>query len=76
MLTPQPSDPPAPDLQAEEHLARAIAGVIEQSRARGRSWDDLADLLLQDDALLDKEQRRWLRDLMAEAWHHWPEASS
>lgn len=76
MLTPQTSDPPTPHLQEEECLARAIAGVIEQTRARGRSWDDLADRLLQDDAILDQEQRRWLRDVVAEAWQHWPEASS
>ncbi|HEY9853120.1 MAG TPA: hypothetical protein V6D28_26855 [Leptolyngbyaceae cyanobacterium] len=52
----------------EELVAAAIAGVIGISRSQGKSLDQLTAELLADDNLLDLEQRRWLKDVVAHAW--------
>ncbi|MBE9228118.1 hypothetical protein IQ264_22100 [Phormidium sp. LEGE 05292] len=52
----------------EELIAAAIAGVIKISRSEGKSLEQLTDEVLADDCLLDIEQRRWLKDVVAQAW--------
>lgn len=52
----------------EELVAAAIAGVIKIVRAQGQSLEQLTAQVLADDSLLDIEQRRWLSDLVAQAW--------
>jgi hypothetical protein len=52
----------------EELVAAAIAGVIKVVSAQGQSLEQLTAQVLADDSLLDLEQRRWLSDLVAQAW--------
>jgi len=52
----------------EELVAAAIAGVVQITRSEGRSLDELTAEVLADDSLLDQSQRRWLSDIVAEAW--------
>ncbi|MDZ7969503.1 MULTISPECIES: hypothetical protein [unclassified Nostoc] len=52
----------------EELVASAIAGVIKIVRAQGQSLEELTAQLLADDPLLDREQRRWLSQLVAQCW--------
>lgn len=52
----------------EELVAAAIAGTIKIISAEGRSLEHLTAQLLADDSLLDIQQRRWLSDLVANAW--------
>ncbi|HIK28542.1 MAG: hypothetical protein N3E45_08170 [Oscillatoriaceae bacterium SKW80] len=53
---------------SEELVAAAIAGVIRIARSQGRSLEELKAELLADDELLDQVQRRWLSQIVAEAW--------
>lgn len=52
----------------EELVAAAIAGVIKISRSQGKSLEQLSEEVLADDSLLDGEQRRWLKDVVSQAW--------
>jgi hypothetical protein len=52
----------------EELVAAAIAGVIQISRAEGKSLDDLVAELLTQDRLLDSHQRHWLTQIVSQAW--------
>lgn len=52
----------------EELVAAAIAGVIKISRSQGKSLEELTGEVLADDRLLDKAQRRWLKDIVVQAW--------
>jgi hypothetical protein len=52
----------------EELVAAAIAGVIKIVRAQGQSLEELTAEVLADDKLLDKQQRRWLSQVVAQAW--------
>lgn len=52
----------------EELVAAAIAGVIKIVRAQGQSLEQLTAQVLADDSLLDLEQRRWLSELVTQAW--------
>ena len=52
----------------EELVAAAIAGVIQISRAEGKSLDDVVAELSLDDSLLDAYQRQWLTQIVAQAW--------
>ncbi|KJH70860.1 hypothetical protein [Aliterella atlantica] len=52
----------------EEIVAAAIAGTIKMVSAKGQSLEHLTAQLLADDSLLDMQQRRWLSDLVANAW--------
>ena len=52
----------------EELVAAAIAGVINIVRAQGQSLEQLTAQVLADDSLLDREQRRCLSDVVAQAW--------
>jgi hypothetical protein len=52
----------------EELVAAAIAGVIQISRAEGKSLDDVVTELLLDDSRLDTTQRQWLTQIVSQAW--------
>ena len=52
----------------EELVAAAIAGVIKIVRAQGQSLEHLTAEVLADDTLLDLQQRRWLSDIVTQAW--------
>ncbi|GET37414.1 hypothetical protein [Microseira wollei] len=52
----------------EELVAAAIAGVIKISRNQGKSLEQLTAEVLADDRLLDIQQRRWLKDVVTQAW--------
>lgn len=52
----------------EEIIAQAIAGVVNIARQQGQSLDELKAGILQDDSLLDIDRRRWLSDLITQAW--------
>lgn len=54
----------------EELVAAAIAGVIKIVRAQGQSLEDLTAQVLADDSLLDLQQRRWLSQVVAQAWEN------
>ena len=56
----------------EELVAAAIAGVIQIARSQGQSLDDLTAEVLAEDTLLDRDQRRWLSDIVAQAWETLP----
>ncbi|MBW4487832.1 MAG: hypothetical protein KME12_08585 [Trichocoleus desertorum ATA4-8-CV12] len=56
----------------EELVAAAIAGVVLITRSEGRSLADLTTEVLKDDSLLDAAQRRWLSDIVAQAWESLP----
>lgn len=56
----------------EELVAAAIAGVIQIARQAGQSLDDLTAEVLEEDSLLDQAQRRWLSDIVAQAWESLP----
>lgn len=56
----------------EELVAAAIAGVIQIARSQGQSLDDLTAEVLAEDSLLDQAQRRWLSDIVRQAWQTLP----
>ncbi|MDY7015632.1 MAG: hypothetical protein SVX43_18965 [Cyanobacteriota bacterium] len=57
----------------EELIAAAIAGAVQIARSRGQSLEDLKAEILTDSGVLDREQRRWLSKLVAQAWTSLPE---
>ncbi|MDF5722854.1 MAG: hypothetical protein PUP91_20730 [Rhizonema sp. PD37] len=54
----------------EELVACAIAGVIKIVRAQGQSLEELTAQVLADDSVLDLQQRRWLSQVVAQAWEN------
>lgn len=52
-----------------EIVASAIAGVIRLAQSQGRSLEDLKAELLEEDALLDAQERAWLSEVVASTWH-------
>ncbi|AFZ45586.1 hypothetical protein PCC7418_3474 [Halothece sp. PCC 7418] len=52
----------------EELIAAAIAGVVQIAKAQGQTLDELTAEVLADDHWLDASQRRWLSDIVAQAW--------
>ncbi|NES17851.1 MAG: hypothetical protein F6K41_02755 [Symploca sp. SIO3E6] len=52
----------------EEIVAAAIAGVVQIARQQGQSLEDLTAEVLADDSLLDYSQRRWLSEIVSDAW--------
>jgi hypothetical protein len=54
----------------EELVAAAIAGVVKIVRAQGQSLEELTAQVLADDSMLDRQQRRWLSTLLAQAWEN------
>ncbi|GCL41092.1 hypothetical protein H6F39_10250 [Anabaena sp. FACHB-1250] len=56
----------------EELVAAVIAGVVKVVRSQGQSLDQLTAQVLEDDQMLDQQQRRWLSKLVAQAWDNFP----
>ncbi|MDM3843524.1 MAG: hypothetical protein PT116_00365 [Aphanizomenon gracile PMC638.10] len=56
----------------EELVAAVIAGVVRVVRAQGQSLDQLTTQVLADDKMLDRQQRRWLSQLVTQAWENFP----
>ncbi|MEO3707109.1 hypothetical protein [Trichormus azollae] len=56
----------------EELVAAVIAGVVKLVRAQGQSLEELTAEVLEDDLVLDRQQRRWLSKLVAQAWESFP----
>jgi hypothetical protein len=56
----------------EELIATAIAGVVKIARSKGQSLEDLTAEVLADDSILDRDARRWLSDVVAQAWRTLP----
>lgn len=52
----------------EELVAAAIAGVVQVARSQGQSLEDVLAEVLADDTLLEGKQRRWLGEIVAQAW--------
>ena len=56
----------------EEIIAAAIAGLIKVARSQGQSLDELTAEVLEEDPFLDQVQRRWLSDMVTQAWESMP----
>ncbi|WP_204103778.1 MULTISPECIES: hypothetical protein [Spirulina sp. CCY15215] len=56
----------------EELIATAIAGVVKVARKQGQTLDDLTKEVLRDRGVLDRPQRRWLSELVMQAWEGIP----
>lgn len=57
----------------EELVAAAIAGVIRVTRSQGKSLEELTAEVLRDDAVLEREARLWLSNLVTQAWNDIPD---
>ncbi len=55
-----------------ETIAAAIAGTIKIARSQGLSLEELTAQLLEDDNWLDRVQRRWLSNIVTQAWKNLP----
>ena len=53
---------------SEELVAAVIVGVVMVTRQQGRSLEELKAEVLADDQLLDKSKRRWLSEVVSDAW--------
>ena len=51
-----------------EVVASAIVGVIQVARDQGKTLSELQAELLAEDALLSKDDRIWLSNLVATQW--------
>ncbi|MEO1402963.1 MAG: hypothetical protein AAFV72_17185 [Cyanobacteria bacterium J06635_1] len=60
------------DCANEAHITYAIVSVIQAARLRGQSLAEVMDELMADDALLDRDLRRLLGDVVAQAWEKLP----
>ncbi len=56
----------------EELILSAIATVIETARSRGQSLEEVRAEVLAEDMMLDAQQRRWLSDIVTQAWESLP----
>ena len=56
----------------EEIIATAIAGVVQIARREGQSLEDLTKDILQDDRVLDLDRRKWLSEIIIQAWEILP----
>jgi hypothetical protein len=56
----------------EEIVAAAIAGVVQIARQQGQSLAELTAEVLAEDSWLDPAQRRWLSDIVRQAWESLP----
>jgi len=56
----------------EEIIATAIAGVVQMARQQGQSLEELTANILQDDQVLDPERRKWLSQMIVQAWNILP----
>ncbi|MEL6500961.1 MAG: hypothetical protein AAFQ14_19710 [Cyanobacteria bacterium J06621_12] len=53
----------------EEIIATAIAGVVQIARQQGQSLDELIESILRDDRVLDRDRRKWLSQMIIQAWN-------
>lgn len=56
----------------EEIIAQAIAGVVQMARQQGQSLEELTKNILKDDRVLDLERRKWLSQMIVQAWNILP----
>lgn len=56
----------------EEIIATAIAGVVQMARQQGQSLEELTENILKDDRVLDPERRKWLSQMIVQAWEILP----
>jgi hypothetical protein len=56
----------------EETIAVAIAGLVRMARSQGQTLEDLTAEVLEDDPILDRVQRRWLSQIVTQAWTTMP----
>ena len=52
----------------EEVIATAIAGVVQIARQQGKSLEELTAGILKDDSVLELDRRKWLSELITQAW--------
>jgi hypothetical protein len=52
----------------EEIIATAIVGVVQMARQQGQSIEQLTESILKDDRVLDPERRKWLSQMIVQAW--------
>jgi hypothetical protein len=52
----------------EEVIASAIAGVVQMARQQQQSLEQLTESILRDDRVLDPERRKWLSQMIIQAW--------
>ena len=52
----------------EEIIATAIAAVVQMYRRQGQSLEELTESVLQDDRLLNLDRRKWLNEMIVQAW--------
>ncbi len=53
-------------------VAQEIAFVIETARSQGQSLEELIAEILAEDPILNKDQRRWLSNIIIQAWKNLP----
>ncbi len=58
----------------EEVVATAIAGVVKMARLQGQSLEELTTSILQDDRVLDPSRRKWLSEMIVQAWNILPDS--
>jgi hypothetical protein len=56
----------------EELVAAAIVGVVHVARSQGQTLEEVLAEVLADDTLLEGNQRRWLGEIVAQAWASLP----
>ncbi len=59
-----------------ELVAKEIAYVINTARHQGKNLEDLVSEILDDDPILDSVQRRWLSNIIIQAWKNLPYSSA
>ena len=52
----------------EEIIATAIAAVVQMYRRQGQSLEELTESVLKDDRLLNLDRRKWLNEMIVQAW--------
>ncbi len=57
-------------------VAQEIAYVIDMARRQGQNLEDLVSEILDDDPILDSVQRRWLSNIIIQAWKNLPYSSA
>jgi hypothetical protein len=57
-------------------VAEAIAYVVNISRCQGKTLEDLVTEILAEDPILDQSQRRWLSNIIIQAWKNLPSAEA
>jgi hypothetical protein len=55
-------------------ILAAIAGTIKIARSQGQSLDELTAEVMAEDPILDQMQRRWLSQIVTQAWQNLPES--